>query len=67
MQLEEAIELVKKIVKNNGVNGESHIDLGLVSTEERPVYEKALIVSQLAIKSGKITKDDFERRTNLDR
>ena len=58
---------MKKIVKNNGVNGENHIDIGLVSTEERPLYEKALIVSQLAIKSGKITKDEFERRTSLDK
>ena len=65
MDLEQAIELLRKTVKNNGTNGSNHIDLGLVPTEERPVYEKALIVVKLAILEGKLSQDEFQSRVHL--
>lgn len=65
MDLEQAITLIKKIVKNNGTNDQNHIDIGLVSTEERPVYEKALKVVKLAIMEGKLSQDEFASRIHL--
>ena len=66
MQLDEAIELLKKAVKFTGTIDQKHIDLTIVPAAERPQYEKALAVSQLSIKDGIITKDEFMRRVHLD-
>ncbi len=66
MELDQAIELLKKAVKNNATNDENHIDLTVVPTEERPKYQEALMVSQIAIRHGKITKEDFNRRVHLE-
>jgi len=65
MELDQAIELLKKTVKLNGTNDNKHIDLGLVSAEEKPVYEKALIVAKLAIMEGKISQEEFMGRLHL--
>lgn len=65
MELDQAIELLKRTVKNNGTNDQKHIDLGLVSAQEKPIYEKALIVAKLAIIEGKISQDEFMARVHL--
>ena len=65
MDLEQAIELLKKTVKNNATNDQNHIDMGLVSAQEKPIYEKALIVAKLAIIEGKISQDEFMARVHL--
>lgn len=65
MDLEQAIELLKTVVKNNSTNDENHLDLGLVATEERPKYQKALIVARLAIQEGKISQDEFKRLVHI--
>lgn len=65
MELEQAISLLKNIVKNNGTNDSRHLDIGLVSTEERPTYEKALRVAKLAVFEGKITQDELFARIHL--
>ncbi|WP_408096470.1 hypothetical protein ACJVC5_15630 [Peredibacter sp. HCB2-198] len=66
MELEQAIELLKTAVKNNGVNDERHIDLTLVPVEQKAQYEKALVVSKMAILDGKMTQDEFKRLVHLD-
>lgn len=66
MELEKAIELLKKAVKENGTNDQKHIDLTLIPASERAHYDKALMVSTLAIKEGKIARDEFYRRLHLD-
>lgn len=66
MDLEQAIELLKGVVKDTGTNAERHIDLGLVPVEKREIYEKAMVVSALSIKEGKITREEFFHRVHLD-
>ncbi len=65
MELEQAINMLKAIVKNAGNVNQNHLDLSLVSAEQRPKYEEALKFSQEAIKEGKITKEEFQRKLNL--
>jgi len=66
MSLDDAIELLKITVKNNGTNDTKHLDLGLVPTEKRDLYEKALTLAALSIQKGLITRDEFFRRVHLD-
>ena len=66
MDLDQAITLVKKTVKHTGVIDQKHIDLQLVSGEQRELYGRAMAVIALSIKDGKITKDEFSKRVNLD-
>lgn len=65
MDLDRAIELLKKTVKNNGTTNTKHIDLGLVANNERATHEKALAVVKLAILEGKISQDEFAARVHL--
>ncbi len=65
MDIEVALELLRKAVKNNGTNDQRHIDLGLISTEERPKYEAAIRVLTNAIKEEKIGRDEIKGRLNL--
>jgi hypothetical protein len=66
MDLENAIELLKKIVKHTGVIDQKHIDLTLVPVDQREVYQKALVVAKVGIKDGKMTQDEFMRKVCLD-
>lgn len=66
MELETAIELIKKAVKNSGNIDQNHIDLTLIPSKDLPTYQEALKVSQLAIKAGKITREEFLRQAHLD-
>lgn len=66
MDLEQAIELLKTAVKNNGTNDERHIDLTLVPVGQKDLYEKALVVSKMAILDGKMTQDEFKKLVHLD-
>ncbi len=66
MELNQAIILLKRAVKYTGVIDQKHIDLSIVPTEDRPKFEDALKVVQTAIKDGQITRDEFNRRVQLD-
>ncbi len=65
MELDQAIEMMKKIVKNNGTTDINTVDLGLVPALERPKYQKALIVIKVAIMEGKISQDEVFGRAQL--
>ena len=65
VELDEAIRLLKKAVKHTGTINQKHIDLSIVPAVELPKYENALKVSQMAIKDGKISKEEFMRRMDL--
>lgn len=66
MQLDHAIELLKNAVKYTGTIDQKHIDLSVIPSEKRELYERAMAVAVLSIKEGKITRDEFMRRVNLD-
>jgi hypothetical protein len=65
MDLEKAIALLKKTVKENGTNDNKHMDLTLVPAEDKALYEKALVVAKLAIIEGKMSQDEFMGRIHL--
>lgn len=66
VDLNQAIELLKRAVKYTGVIDQKHIDLTVVPVEDKPKYEEALMVAMTAIKAGTISRDEFNRRVRLD-
>lgn len=65
MDLEAAILTLRKAVKFTGTIEQKHIDLTLVPVDERPKYEKALVVAQLAVREGKLSRDELMARLQL--
>jgi hypothetical protein len=66
MDLNQAITLLKTAVKHTGTIDQKHIDLTIVPTDVRPKYERALVVTKLAMDAGTISKDELNRRLELD-
>jgi hypothetical protein len=65
MDLLGAIEILKKLVKNAGTIDQKHLDLTLIPSAERSLYEKALIKTQLAVKNGELTRDELLGKLHL--
>ena len=66
MNLDEAISLLKNAVKYSVVKNQKHLDLTLVSAEERPKYQKALVIVNDEVQKGLITDADLKARLNLE-
>ena len=66
MTLDAAITLLKKAVKWSEVKNQKHIDLSLCVAVERPLYQQALMITQLEVEKGTLTQDDLKARLGLD-
>ena len=66
MELEQALEIVKKAVKFTGTIDQKHIDPTLVAADRRLELEQAMRICQEHIKSGQISRDEFNRRVHLE-
>lgn len=66
VDINQAIELLKKAVKHTGTIDQKHIDLSVVPAADKPKYEEALKVAMTAIKAGTLGREEFNRRVHLD-
>lgn len=66
MTLEEAVTLLKKAVKWSEVKNQKHIDFSICIAEERPTFQKALIVANLEVEKGTLTQEELKVRLGLD-
>lgn len=64
--IDEAIALLKKAVKYSAVKNQKHIDLSLCVAQERPQYQKALIIVNLEVEKGTFTKDQLIAKLGLE-
>ena len=65
MTLDEAITILKNVVKYSEVKNQKHLDLTLVSAEERPLYQTALVVANLEVEKGTLSQDDLKSRLGI--
>ncbi len=63
--LEEAINLLRRAVKDSHLENQKHLDLTLVSAHERGQFQRALIVTKESIRQGIISQDELDRRLGL--
>ena len=66
MSLDEAIVLLRQAVKWSEVKNQKHIDLSVCIAEDRPLFQKALIVANLEVEKGTLTQDDLKIRLGLE-
>ena len=66
LSFDEATKLLKKAVKLSEVKNQKHIDLSLCTADERPLYQKALVVANLEVEKGTITQDQLKTILGLD-
>ena len=66
MTLDEAIILLRKAVKWSVVKNQKHIDFSVCIAEERPLYQKALILANMEVEKGTLTQDDLLNRLGLE-
>lgn len=66
MTLDDAVALLKKAVKWSEVKNQKHIDLSICIAEERPLFQKALVVANLEVEKGTLTQEELKVRLGLD-
>ena len=63
--LDEAIALLKTIVKFSAVEGQKHLDLTLAGADERHFFNDALMLTQTEVEKGTLTTDELKKRLGL--
>lgn len=66
MTLDDAITLLRRYVKWSEVKNQKHIDLSLALAEDRPIAQKALILTRNAVEKGELTEDQLKERLGLE-
>ena len=66
LSFDDATKLLKKAVKLSEVKNQKHIDLSLCTADERPLYQKALVVANLEVEKGTLTQDQLKTILGLD-
>ncbi|MCB9062565.1 MAG: hypothetical protein H6622_13665 [Halobacteriovoraceae bacterium] len=65
VQTIEAINLLKKIVKFSNIEKQKHLDLTLANSSERGEFEKALILVNLAVEQGQLSKEELNSKLGI--
>ena len=66
MTLDEAVTLLRTAVKWSEVKNQKHIDLSICVAEERPLFQKALVVANMEVEKGTLTQEELKIRLGLD-
>ncbi len=66
MNLEEAITILKKAVKYSTIEGQKHIDLSVCIAEERPLLQKALVITKVEVEKGTLSDQELKIRLGID-
>lgn len=66
MTLDEAVTLLRTAVKWSEVKNQKHIDLSICIAEERPLFQKALVIANTEVEKGTLTQDELKARLGLD-
>ena len=66
LTFDESIALLKNVVKYSEVKNQKHIDLSVCVAEDRPRYQRALVVVNLEVEKGTLTQDQLKSKLGLD-
>ncbi|AYF44514.1 MULTISPECIES: hypothetical protein [Halobacteriovorax] len=64
--LEEAIEIVRPLVKYSVVENQKHIDLSVATADKRMISQQALMVIKNSIDKGLVDQKEINTKLGLD-
>lgn len=65
LNFEDAIKLLKNIVKYSNIEGQKHLDLSICVAHERELYQRALMLVNLEVEKGTLTEDQLKQKLGL--
>ncbi len=65
MTFDEAITLLKKIVKFSTIEGQKHLDLSVAVAHERASMQKALVLVKTEVEKGTLTDQELKEKLGL--
>ncbi len=65
LNFEDAVKLLKNIVKYSTIEGQKHIDLSICVAHERDLYQRALMIVNLEVEKGTLTQDQLKQKLGL--
>jgi hypothetical protein len=65
MNIEDAIELVKKAVKESHLNNQRHVDLSLCTADKRADTQEALVFLQAKVAKGEMSDIELKEKLGL--
>lgn len=65
MNVEDAIKLVKRAVKNSHINNQPHIDLSVCTADKRADTQEALVFLQAEVAKGNMTDNELKEKLGL--
>ncbi len=65
MELNEAIKLLKNAVKDSTLHNQKHLDLTVVPSSQRELYQRALMIVQHEVEKGTLTDQQLKIQLGL--
>ena len=65
LSIDEAINLLRPMVKYSAIPGQKHLDLTLANVDELPKYKRALARLELAKRKGETTEAEVKQKLGL--
>lgn len=65
MNLEDALNLVRKAVKESHINNQRHVDLSVCTADKRSDTQEALVFLQALVAKGEMTDVELKEKLGL--
>lgn len=65
LNTDEAIKLLKSAVKYSNISNQKHVDISLVTADKIDTFQKAMVVVNMAILNGEMTKEELNSKLGI--
>lgn len=63
--IEWAIKTLKSAVKFSNISNQKHVDMSLVTVDKIDLFQKAMVLVNLAIENGELTKEELNNKIGI--
>jgi hypothetical protein len=65
LNTDEAIKILKCAVKNSNLSNQKHVDISLVNVDNIDMFQKAMVVVNMAVLNGEMTKNELNSKLGI--
>lgn len=65
MTVEEALKIVRKVVKQSHLNNQPHVDLSVCTADKRAETQEALVFLHAEVAKGTMTDEELKEKLGL--